>query len=78
MIKRPIDKGQIEIVIGERYTVKGDSFKYETHIYLQRGNEMHGGIGKTPEESIYNAVAHWRSDVDRKQKESENADICPT
>lgn len=67
MIKRPLDKGAVEIVIGHRYTVDGDNNKFEAHIYLKRGNEMHGGIGKTPEEALFEAVSHWRRTEDKKE-----------
>lgn len=67
MIKSFLDKGELEIVVGNRYVVEGDNNKFEAHIYLKRGNEMHGGIGKTPEEALFNAVSHWRRTEDKKE-----------
>lgn len=67
MIKTPLNKGELEIVVGERYTVEGDDYKFEAHIYLKRGSEMHGGIGLTPEEALYEAVTHWRLTEDKKE-----------
>lgn len=67
MIKNFLDKGELEIVVGNRYVVKGDDKKFEAHIYLKRGNEMHGGIGKTPEEALFEAVSHWRLTEDKKE-----------
>ena len=65
MIKNPIAKGQIEIVIGDRYAVEGDPHKFEAHIYLDKGANMYGGVGNTAAEALFNAVSHWRERDDR-------------
>jgi len=67
MIKSFLDKGVLEIVVGNRYVVDGDDNRFEAHIYLKRGNEMHGGIGKTPQDALFEAVSHWRRSEDKKE-----------
>lgn len=69
MIKRPLPRGDFEVVTGERYVTSDDPFKYETHIYLEKGEEMHGGIGRTPSEALMNAVTHWLSSERRRLSE---------
>lgn len=66
MIKILLEKGQVEIVLGERFLVKGDPIRFEAHIYLDRGKDMHGGVGETPQEALFNAVSHWRSSSEVK------------
>lgn len=67
MIKSFLDKGELEIVVGNRYVVEGDDNKFEAHIYLKRGNEMHGGIGKTAQDALFEALLHWRRDEGKKE-----------
>jgi hypothetical protein len=68
MIKAPLPKGQLEIVVGERHVVEGDPYTFEAHVYLKRGEEMHGGVGKTAAEALSNAVMHWQRHEDKAGK----------
>jgi hypothetical protein len=65
MIKAPLVKGYMEVVVGHRYATPGDPHKFEAHIYLDKGSSMHGGVGDTPASALFEAVKHWREAEDK-------------